>query len=181
MRRLIGVLSVLLMLSVPALAQERRREQRGAGGGYIPPHGPPPMRAQRQAPHAQKPVIENHTFRDREGHPEAPHVHPNGEWVGHDYGREEGRFRVEHPFEHGRFTGGFGPGHVFRIERREGDRFWIGGVGFSVAAFDLAYASDWLWNSDQIVIYDDPDHEGWYLAYNPRTGTYVHVTYMGPG
>jgi hypothetical protein len=44
-----------------------------------------------------------------------PHVDNGKTWVGHDTGRDDARYHMDHPFEHGRFAGGFGPSHVWRI------------------------------------------------------------------
>jgi hypothetical protein len=107
-------------------------------------------------------------------------VHPDDDrWVGHGTGRNDPQYHLDHPWEHGHFPGAMGPSQVWRSHGGDHGRFFIGGFIFSVAVFDYAFFDDWLWDNDDIVIYDDPDHVGWYLAYNVRLGTYVHVTYMG--
>ena len=152
------------------------------GGGHVPPHGPPSHGTTTAhtttTTHTAAPV--RPTYRDKPTHPEAPHVHvTNNVWVGHSSGRGDPRYHLDHPWEHGHFTGPIGASHIWRIHGGARDRFDVGGYFFSVAPDDYGYTTDWLWDNDDIVIYADPDHDGWYLAYNVRLGTYVHVMYLG--
>ena len=132
-------LAALLVLAVPAFAQQHGQHQ------AIPSRGPSPFRTappkptpqqprdsqQPRAPQQQQP----RTFSDQPGHPNVPHV--DGKvWVGHDTGPNDPNYHVDQPFAHGRFTGGFGRSHVWRLAGGNPGRFWFNGWYWDVAAAD---------------------------------------------
>jgi hypothetical protein len=153
-----------------ARPQQRANPPRG-NGGRIPP-----------APEARKDQhVDREAERDQGGHVnEVPHVR-NDHWYGHDAPGDQ-RFHLDHPFEHGHFEH-FGPSYRYRVLRFDPDRhrFWLpGGFFFEIADWDWHEAADWCWTcGDDFVVYEDPDHPGWYLVYNVHTGVYVHAQYMG--
>lgn len=183
----------LLLLAIPVFAQHSSQK-----GGHppIPSHGPAPFNgapphgaaptqggqpAQRtpQGPKTPTGPTQTRNFADQPGHPNVPHVDNGKNWVGHNTGPKDPNYHLDHPWQHGHFTGGFGSAHVWRLAGGRPDRFWFNGWFWSVASADIAFCNNWMWDSDEIIIYADPDHVGWYLAYNVRLGTYIHVEYLG--
>jgi len=190
--------SVLALSCGIAFGQNRNQQNGGqaergghaqVGGGHIPSRGPAPARAAQAPPtaHAAEPVREsrpvaeeNHIAADRQGHPGVPHVDArNDRWVGHSSGANDRNYHINSSWEHGRFSGGFGRQHLFVLAGGNRERFWFNNFYWGVASYDYNIVEDWNWTGDQVVIYEDPDHVGWYLAYNSRLGTYAHVEYLG--
>ncbi len=172
--------------SVQHAAAPARNFNPPVGGGHIPPHGPAPSRtvAKPAAPPkggAPSAPARNAHVPDQQGHPAAPHVDANTDrWVGHDGGKNNPVYHLAQPWQHGHFPGEIGASHVYRLGGGARDRFRFNNFYFSVAPADFDDCADWLWDSDDIILYPDPDDIGWYLAYNVRLGTYVHVEYLGP-
>jgi hypothetical protein len=126
---------------------------------------------------------------------------PQGRNGGHDRGRHEGwekhhdQDRNEHrdwdfehersfegqPFPHGRFQG---VGRSFAL--RAFDFHFRRAIladrsAWMVAPYDLERCRDWRWDRDRVVVYDDDLHPGWYVLFNTRLGSHVHVEYFGAG
>jgi len=177
--KLAGFLLAVLLTAAPAVAQHQGGTSGGGrpsgggghvGGGYIPQHGPVPS-------HTAPAGNPSGHYNDAPGHPDTPHVHDNGQWVGHRGGDDH--YHLDQPWAYGHFPGHFGPSYVYRLGGGDRSRFFFNGFYFGVAPYDYDYTTDWLWDTDDLVLYDDPDDPGWYLAYNPRLGTYVHIQYLG--
>jgi hypothetical protein len=176
-RQLTLLLGLAVLGTVPLLAQHgadpsARHDRVRANQGHIPPA--PPARGPRGvAPEAER-------F-DGGRMNSLPHVN-HDRWYGHDVPGDP-RFRVAAPFPHGRFVH-LGPAFRYNVLRvdRDHHRFWLpGGFFFEVADVDWPLSADWCWDcGDDFVVYEDPDHPGWYLVYNVQTGQYIHARYMGP-
>lgn len=202
MKKQIGVIAVSLFFAFPVIAQQggnRGGEQRGAapvrhaaaptqrhvnqsvGGGHIPAHGPTPSHTVAKPPATKNgPAPKTARVPDQPGHPSAPHVDAaTDHWVGHDAGKNNPQYHLDHPWEHGHFPGEVGASHVYRLGGGTRDRFRFDNFYFSVAPADYDDCADWQWDTDDIALYADPDDDGWYLAYNVRLGTYVHVEFLG--
>jgi hypothetical protein len=181
---------IALTFMAPAWAQHGEEGHGGQERGAQPQHGeqprppnspranqghipePPPQRAP-----AAKPVPE----RINGYSSNIPHVN-NNQWYGHA-GPNDARFHLDHPWEHGHFAN-FGPQYRYPIVRIDPNlhEFWLpGGYYFQIPAWEWPLAEGWCWNcgADDFVIYQDPDHPGWYLLYDLFTGRYIHVIYMG--
>jgi hypothetical protein len=163
---------LLLALSLVAFAasgqrpEEHPQSRAARPEEHIPANGPEAVRHAAPANHPAGEVREQR-------------VSPEGKWMGHDTGKNDKAYHVDHPWEHGRFTAGFGPSHVWHLTGGSRERFGFGGFWFGVYAADYGLCDGWNWTDDEVVIYEDPDHPGLYLAYNVRLGAYVHVTYLG--
>ena len=179
------IIVLLFFASTAAMAQRPPQQQEHpqqathpnpprANQGRIPP--PPPKT---HVPHGYK-------YRPEEEHRQdgamdrTPHVN-NDHWYGHDHPSDK-RYHFDRPFEHGHLEH-FGPTFRYNVVRIDRDhrRFWFpGGYYFEIAAWDWPIAGEWCWDcGDDFVVYEDPDHFGWYLLYNIHTGVYVHVYYLG--
>lgn len=177
MKPFVGSLAVVLVFALPAFTQQhpsghpasghsRSSGPPQVGGGHIPAHGP-----QEHTP------LPGKGQSDQPGHPAAPHVDAGTDhWIG---ATPNPALHLDNPWQHGHFPGATGSGQIWRLRGGDPSRFWFKGYYFSVAPGDVPYCTGWYWDSDDIILYPDPDNPGWYLAYNVRLGTWVHVMYMG--
>ncbi len=114
---------------------------------------------------------------DRDRHEDRDHDHDRDRYRDWDY--DHARVVPGHAYFHGRYPDvrhqfvavaiDYHTRHVQLFDHST----WV------VADYDVARCRDWAWNRDEVYVYDDDHHPGWYLLFNARLGRYVHVEYFG--
>lgn len=96
---------------------------------------------------------------------------------GWDY--EHARVETDRDYPHGHYDGvrrtivlGTLDFHTRRVILADHSN-WV------IASYDLDRCRDWRWGHDDVRVYEDDVHPGWYVLFNARLGHYVHVEYFG--
>jgi hypothetical protein len=131
---------------------------------------------------------DNGKHKGRNKHDDEGDRHDNGKHKGWDnphnphyenWDSDHDRVRPGRAYPHGRYD------HVRevfvarRFDYRTRHIFLYDNSDWVVAQYDLDRCRDWQWDRDQVYVYDDDHHPGWYLLFNARLGRYVHVEYFG--
>ncbi len=108
--------------------------------------------------------------------------HGGHDWDDHrhwDYDRE--RTRPGRAFPYGRYEHVRGAFRSVSIDVRTRRVVLVDRSSWVIAPYDIDHCRDWRWDRDEIHVYDDDAHPGWYVFYNARVGRYAHVEFFGMG
>jgi hypothetical protein len=128
--------------------------------------------------------------RDRGDRRDRDDRHDNGKhkgWYKHDWDDhrhwdyDHERIVPGRAFPHGRYEHVRGSFRTVSIDIRTRRVVLVDRSAWVIAPYDFDHCRDWRWDRDDVYVYDDDSHPGWYLFYNSRLGRYAHVEFFGMG
>ena len=139
---LLLAISMTVAVAGPAFSQERagqsqpRHNRAASGSGHIPSQGPPRF---------------------------VPHVSANDRWIGHNTGPSS---LTSISICHGNMAISRQALAPATCSACKAEALSVSGSTdtFSTSRRTNQFVDNWLWDRDSIVIYEDPDHYGWYWS-----------------